>query len=389
MIIDKIRRLFGLGRFQSLLLEVFAIFLGITGSFAVEEWRETRQADETFRRFLEAIYYDVLREQASLRYAVYSNNQTIAILNTLLAGEHDSIPGDRLLAMVEAVFSPWSTSPNDSSFRALAASDLAMPFDDTMQILTANYSTYSSLHHGVQQLIADHNRTASQVLSEWGTVSNRPTFQPAPDGDSMVFGPRLDRAEYAGIRQLFFDGETFLPAQESVAKARQFLQLPTTRQLLAQEIERVMQASDLALAIRQTGESFKSAIRARLPDLRLSVRTLALVGSATPGGWAIARATPLHSEQGGGDWWSAELTLGDGMAKFIANGDFGTSWGVEPAWAIVSPGADPTHYLGDPAAVFPTGVAAFDGQNLPISAGRYRVRFNTHTFEYRFEAIKG
>jgi hypothetical protein len=389
VIIDRIRSLFSLGRFQSLLLEVFAIFLGITASFAVEEWRERRQDNETFRRYLEAIYYDVMREQANLRYAVYSNNQIVAILNTLLTGEHDSIPGDRLLGMVEAAFSPWSMPPNDSSFRALTTSDLSMPFDDTMQILTANYSTYSSMHDGLQQLVAEHNQVVSQVLSEWGTMSNRPMFQPAPDGQSMVVRPRLDRAEYAGVRQLFFDGETFLPAQESVAKIRQFLQLPTTRQLLAQENERVMQASDYALAIRQTGESFKSAIRARLPDLRLSVRTLALVGSATEGGWVIARAAPLHREQGDGDWWSAELTLGDGMAKFIANGDYGTSWGVEPAWEIVEPGADPTHYLGDPATVFPSGVAAFDGQNLPISAGRYRVRFNTHTFEYRFEASEG
>jgi hypothetical protein len=188
---------------------------------------------------------------------------------------------------------------------------------------------------------------------------------------------------------LFFDGETFLPEQESVAKVRQFLKLPGTRQLLAQEMERVMQASDLALAIIDVSESSKSAIRTRFPDLRLSVRTLALVGSATEGGWAIARAVPLHREREGGDWWSADLTLGDGMAKFIANGKWITSWGVEPAWAVVDPRADGTHYLGDPAAVFPSGVAMLDGQNLPIRAGRYRVRFNTHTFEYRFEAIGG
>lgn len=389
MIIDRIRKLSGFGRLPSLLLEVFAIFLGITASFAVEEWREERQENETFQRYLEAIYYDVMREQVSLTYAVYSNNQHVTTLNTLLTGEHDSIPGDRLLAMMDEAFSLWAMSPQDSSLRALMASDLSMPFDDTMQILTATYSTYSMMQDALQRLIADHNRTASQVSSEWGSVSNRTIFRLAPDGQSMVQGPRLDQAEYAGLRQLFFDGDTFLPEQESVAKVRQFLQLAETRQLLAQEMERVMQASDLALGIMSVSESFKSAIRARFPDLRLSVRTLALVGSATEGGWTVAQAVPLHREREGGDWWSADLTLGDGMAKFIANGDYSTSWGVEPAWAIVDPGANHTHYLGDPAAVFPSGVAALDGQNLPIRAGRYRVRFNTHTFEYRFEAIGG
>jgi hypothetical protein len=66
-----------------------------------------------------------------------------------------------------------------------------------------------------------------------------------------------------------------------------------------------------------------------------------------------------------------------------------TSWGVDPEWAIVESGVDGTHYLGDPAAVFPSGVAMLDGQDLPIRAGRYRVRFNTHIFEYRFEEIGG
>jgi hypothetical protein len=387
MIIDRIRKLSGFGRLRSLLLEVIAIFLGITASFAVEEWREERQENETFQRYLEAIYYDVMLEQVSLTYAVYNNNQHVTTLNTLLTGEHDSIPGDRLLAMVDAAFSLWAISPQDSSLRALMASDLSMPFDDTMQILTATYSTYSMMQDALQRLIADHNRTASQVSSEWGSVSNRTIFRLAPDGQSMVQGPRLDQAEYVGLRQLFFDGDTFLPEQESVAKVRQFLQLAGTRQLLAQEMERVMQASDLALGIMSVSETFKSAIRARFPDLRLSVRTLALVGSATEGGWVVAQAVPLHREREGGDWWSVDLTLGDGMAKFIANGDYSTSWGVEPAWAIVDPGANQTHYLGDPAAVFPSGVAALDGQNFPIRAGRYRVRFNTHTFEYRFEAI--
>ena len=48
----------------TLLLEVFAIFLGITASFAVEEWREQQQEQEDFERYLQAVYYDALREEA-------------------------------------------------------------------------------------------------------------------------------------------------------------------------------------------------------------------------------------------------------------------------------------------------------------------------------------
>jgi hypothetical protein len=47
------------------------------------------------------------------------------------------------------------------------------------------------------------------------------------------------------------------------------------------------------------------------------------------------------------------------------------------------PLAHETFYLGDPAAVFPVGTGVLDGQNIPVRAGRYLVRFNTRTFEYQ------
>ena len=61
MIIDRISRIFGTGRLPSLMLEVFAIFLGISASFVVEEWRQNRQDVETFEHYLEAIYYEAER----------------------------------------------------------------------------------------------------------------------------------------------------------------------------------------------------------------------------------------------------------------------------------------------------------------------------------------
>ena len=105
-------------------------------------------------------------------------------------------------------------------------------------------------------------------------------------------------------------------------------------------------------------------------------------------GWVLPQAEPLTPERGRNDWWSAELTLTDGMAKFVANENYGTSWGVQYSWDVIDPLAHETFYLGDPDAVFPAGIGVLDGQNIPIRAGRYRVRFNVHTYEYAFEELR-
>jgi hypothetical protein len=38
--------------------------------------------------------------------------------------------------------------------------------------------------------------------------------------------------------------------------------------------------------------------------------------------------------------------------------------------------------------VFPSGTARFNGVNVPVEAGRYRVRFNTQSGDYRFELLE-
>lgn len=91
MIINRIQRIFGASRFQALLLEVFAIFLGISASFAVEEWRESRQEQENFERYLHAIYFDALREEALARRFIARGNQAVAAIEAVLNGEIDAL----------------------------------------------------------------------------------------------------------------------------------------------------------------------------------------------------------------------------------------------------------------------------------------------------------
>lgn len=124
-------------------------------------------------------------------------------------------------------------------------------------------------------------------------------------------------------------------------------------------------------------------IRERLIDSHSDVLSL------TMGDWGLQANAPLVSWDEAGQSLVTDSRLDHpmfaGVRKLLQ--DYGTSWGVDYSWAVIDPLAHETFYLGDPAAVFPAGTGVLDGQNIPINAGRYRVRFNTRTFEYQFKEI--
>jgi hypothetical protein len=384
VIVDRISRIFGTGRLPSLLLEVFAIFLGISASFVVEEWRQNRQDIETFEHFLEAIYYEAEREESVTKRIVYQNNQVVGALNVLLGDDAQALPDDKLLALFNVILLPWGQLRGDASYQALLEADLSLPRDDTMQQIHDLYATRDLFFTIRERLIDDHSDALTLTMGDWGLQANAPLVSWDEAGKSLVTDARLDHPMFAGVRRLLQDYGEDKFARVSAERARRSLQNPASRQVLQQVLQRVVRSSDMAIAIMGTDQNIKAVVRERLPDIRLPVRSLGLVGSATSVGWVLPKAEPLAPERGQGDWWSAEMTLTDGMAKFVANENYGTSWGVDYSWEVIDPLAHETFYLGDPAAVFPVGTGVLDGQNIPVRAGRYLVRFNTHTFEYQF-----
>ena len=386
MIINRIQRIFGASRFRALLLEVFAIFLGISASFAVEEWREGREDQENFERYLQAIYFDVLREEALARRFIARGTQAVAAIDALLNRDIEALPDPELLGYLGRVFTTWNLPRGDGSYRALLAAGIPLPFDDTMQALNAGYELNADARFQLETQIAEHNGLVDQVRSQYSTVSN-PEMGIRNKDRSVSAGHRFDQFQYRGIRKLFFRDGQFLPLNQSVRQVRAVLPTPEVRRVLNEELERTLRSMDLTIALTHTSHNIRQAISQRLPEIRLAVHSLSVVGSATPTGWTEVQGLPLEREGADGDWWSGELELGDGMVKFVANGIWGTSWGAPIPWEVVDPLTDDRVYLGDPALVFPRGIAEFDGLNIPVAAGRYRVRFNIHTFEYAFDPL--
>jgi hypothetical protein len=387
MIIDRIMRVFGMGRLPFLILDVFAIFLGISASFLVEEWRQDRQDIQTFEHFLVAIYYDAEREQAVTSRIVYQNNQVIGALSVLLGKGVDALSDNELLALLNVVLQPWGQPRGDASYQALLEADLTQPLDDTMKQIHDLYATRELFFSIRERLIDNHSATLAQTMGDWGLQTNAPIVSWDEAGGSLVTDLRLDHPMYAGVRKLLEDYGEREFTRVSAERARRSLQDPANRRILQQVLHRVIRSSDMAIAIMGTDQNIKAVVRERLPGIRLPVRSLGLVGSATRAGWVLPKAERLAPAPGQAGWWSAELTLTDGMAKFVANENYGTSWGVEYSWDVIDPLAHETFYLGNPDAVFPTGIGILDGQNIPIRAGRYRVRFNVRTYEYAFDLL--
>lgn len=96
--------------------------------------------------------------------------------------------------------------------------------------------------------------------------------------------------------------------------------------------------------------------------------TVALVGSATPGGWDVDTdlrlLDPTRTDKFS---WTITLYLTAGEAKFRANDNWDVNWG---------------------ATDFPSGTGTQNGSNIPIAnAGYYKIVFNDESGEYTFTAL--
>lgn len=88
---------------------------------------------------------------------------------------------------------------------------------------------------------------------------------------------------------------------------------------------------------------------------------IGVIGDATPGGWD--NDTNLIRNPSNPYKWSGKVIINNGEAKFRADNAWDVNWG---------------------ASVFPQGVGANGGANIPVQAGEYFITFNTATGEYYF-----
>ncbi|MEM9548986.1 MAG: SusF/SusE family outer membrane protein [Bacteroidota bacterium] len=97
---------------------------------------------------------------------------------------------------------------------------------------------------------------------------------------------------------------------------------------------------------------------------QISFESVGIIGDATPGGWD--NDTDLWRDTNDPNLWFSFLNLTDGLAKFRADDDWVINWG---------------------SMDFPIGVGVQGGDDIPITAGFYRIDFNSETGDYSFTEL--
>jgi starch-binding outer membrane protein SusE/F len=93
-------------------------------------------------------------------------------------------------------------------------------------------------------------------------------------------------------------------------------------------------------------------------------QTVGIIGDATPGGWGAS--TQLAQDATDKFLFKGRLDLTTAEAKFRADNAWNIDWG---------------------GATFPAGIATPGGANIPVSAGDYKIEFNSATGDYKFDLV--
>lgn len=206
------RRIAGL-----LFLEAAVIFAGITGSFWMEEWRQQREDQRTYRHLLEEIYYNTAIAEAELPISIAANNLALkdALELTVLGSSQleDTELYDRLGHIFDGVGAAFRTA----GYVRLSNTSLAIPFDETLLILDNTYEDFAGLERGLMSLnteIAElrgrHWRSAG-MISCTGAASN--------DGTVIL----MERPYMTEIRSLMYPDDNCITEAENAARARELL----------------------------------------------------------------------------------------------------------------------------------------------------------------------
>jgi len=363
---------------STFMLEVVAVFIGISASLFVDDWRSEREELATLQHLLEEIHQNAMNDLGNLRIGREFNEMSIGSAMTLLYGDLDAMTDDELLLHVFGATWQMTQSYQHTGYSRLMNTPLSIEFERTLSELDAAFTNIKWGYEAISRA-NDRVESASGEARRLGGLIVDPLMV-AGDTASPETGYMFDE-----LRDLVSDQHGFLAAEDNATQARQLVHNPHFRALLTEIVDQRLVIASMTISNMDSNLRVVRTIGNRLPKVRLAVESIGIIGSATPAGWT--RSTPLKRIGANGDVWQAEVVLGDGEIKFRADDSWATDWGA-PRSQRESFRSVQTAFHGDPAMVFPTGVAEIKGYNIPVQAGRYVVRFSLDTFEYEFVVIK-
>ncbi|TFV93625.1 hypothetical protein E4S40_15390 [Algoriphagus kandeliae] len=316
--------------------EIILVMAGILIALQVNNWNEERKRQEEFAVTIEQIYnvLDVeIQELLFLEYHFMQQNLYIDTLYNrpeLLAPSH--IPG--ILNYEEAEPSPFQTSTG------FFLQNLKVKPGNPDEILLARDLTeYASMAN------LEFNRS-EKLLKELLLKETIPT----PD---LTFGIALNQRflEMPGV----FTEDQILRSQEMIND-------PEVRAALIKAAVLHDSYTADAFHVRELGETLKTQIKRQFPHVKLLYKNLGLVGEGSPHqDWGTD--VPFERKSEDPNIWEAEIELPGGQIKFRENQTWNRNWGGN---------------------TFPKGYMYWQGPNLEVPAGKYRIVLNMTDKTYEF-----
>lgn len=370
------------------LLEIAAIFIGISASLIVDDWRQEHETTERLNYLLEEIHFSLVLDRASNRAEYLLNAAAIESALVLAYEDTSAIDDDTLLRHFVLASPPPSQTTLPPGYGRVTGSALAMPFDRTLASIDGDFRE-------LEKAIATLNISAAQIR-ELVTQLLRATSRPADTRRVGLDG--LSSAAAGQVSELFSllsASEGYLRDLDDAASARHALGDPAVHAIL---VELVSRRADAGVQLIQTNARINSliaTIRSYAPDIALPIEVVGIDGTATGLGWSdtdnaekVSLTIPLQRKSADPNVWSAIVDLVDGELKFRADDSWVLNWGVpREARNLTGTGAQ-FDFGGNADDYFPSGVAEIRGINIPVRKGRYHVVFNSQTFAYRFDTVQ-
>lgn len=360
------------------MLEVLAVFIGITASLFVDDWRQRQQDREILDHLLEAAHYNALQDDQMLRRILGFSNVALEDTLWLLYGEVSAASDEELLRRyrnASLMTGLWNVQPG---YQRLLNTSLSIPFDHTMAELDFLF-----------RHVAVRTKTLNETHARMVAIQREilAAAELSDDPSTVLIFPILGRweEEVARLGDIFVSHDGLAADSSNTVAVRAALETPGVRRLLRELVGVRFIYNATIIEFGDSNDDIIASIRAYDPDVTLPVDVIELIGDATSVGWD--RGLPMTRDRDDPNIWRLRERLTDGTVKFRADNNWASNWGApntsENATTFMF------EFGGDPSTVFPQGTAEFGGLNIPVEAGTYDLIFNSQTFEYSFDRANG
>lgn len=326
-------------------LEISIVVLGVLVGLQVNNWNEQRKQDERIRFGLREIYDDVRGYVFRAETFTGGLNEQIAFIDSLLDHGQDVTPS-RLPAMIQILdVHPYGDDGFDWRMEFLTFD----PSNERRNEVVEALRDLLSLPSGQRQI---QERFGFEMGMTRHLQRNGIPFRGFTTGhtyasfidESEAYGYTSDQLERASA---LLSDEVFIADLMSLREYKAYL--------LGVNSDIPNRAAPL-LAAMQAYDS----------DYDFSIQHMEIVGSGLrEGGWDTG--TPMARVSAEDDRvWEVELELVDGEVKFRTD----PSWTLD--WGRGGPGS---------------GTLGFKGPNIPVEAGRYRIRIDIRKGTVLFDPI--